>query len=135
MHSLQRIRISGSVFVLLNAAACCSCLSGGVFFSHGQEGLTVAVVSHHLHLLQFSGSILLNSPPPAWTFPPFVAWLWISHTEKLGLISIPQDLFPVAVTSANVTLEGRAVIAQRFCAHRMLQTLNHDISVRSEMPK
>lgn len=69
----------------------------------GQEGInTSSAMLHLLHRLQSS---TLPSPsfpifPPA--LPPLspsvfvAALLWISHSEKLGLISITRDLFPIS---------------------------------------
>lgn len=69
----------------------------------GQERINTS--SSMLHLLHRLQSSTLPSPsfpifPPSLPpLPPSVfvaAVLWISHTEKLGLISITRDLFPIS---------------------------------------
>lgn len=66
--------------------------------THGQEGLAHALLcfTSYTGFSPLRCSILPNFPPiPHCPPSSFVASLWISHTEKLGLISIMQDLFSI----------------------------------------
>lgn len=65
----------------------------------GQEGInTSSAMLHLLHRLQSSTLPSPSFPIPPSTLPSvFVAaLLWISHRQKLGLISITPDLFPIS---------------------------------------